>query len=108
MSPTTRRPTSASSSAVDDRAHELVPQHALETHIAAHDLEVGVADAGQADLYKRLAGRRLGAGIFRVEMEGVTVDEGTHGFRRWEEAGGAVRAGPVTKAARSWWSAPPD
>jgi hypothetical protein len=42
----------------DDRADELVPRHAREGIVAAHELEVGVADPGQVHAHQRLVDRR--------------------------------------------------
>jgi len=41
-----------------DRADELVPRHAREGIVAAHELEVGVADPGQVHAHQRLVDRR--------------------------------------------------
>jgi len=46
-----------------DHTHEFVAQHTVETHVAAHDLQVGIADAGQRHPDQRLAGRWFRPGI---------------------------------------------
>jgi dihydroxyacetone kinase len=52
-----------------DLAHELVAGHAAEAHVAAGDLEIGVADAGQPHADERFARARLGNGVRLNQMQ---------------------------------------
>lgn len=48
-------------------AHELVPQHSSEAHVALQDFQVGVADAGAEDFNESVVGRGDGRDGTRAE-----------------------------------------
>ena len=81
ISPTTRRPSHAGAAAASiDDADELVPEHAGVRVVAAHQLQVGVAHAGDGDADPRLAGRRFGDGQVVAHPEAAILEpEAAHG-----------------------------
>src|SRR3984957_6895841 len=62
----------------DDFAYEFVTGNAAEVVVAAEDLDVGVADAGEADLYEGPVGTEFGEGFFDGDQLAVGYLEGFH------------------------------
>ena len=61
-------------------ADELVAEHPSESHVTAHQLQVGLADAGGADLEHDVARARLGRRQVAAEADrrAVAVDPSHH------------------------------
>jgi hypothetical protein len=62
----------------DDFADHLVTEHAAVVHVAARELQIGVAHAGEAHTDERFAGWTIGSGDVRAESNGVFEYEGAH------------------------------
>jgi hypothetical protein len=75
---------------LDDTADELVAGHAAVFHIAAGDLEVGAAEAGENDFDDALARGRDRIGIVGAQLETAIKDQGALGnaLKQKSRAGG--------------------
>ena len=83
---------------LDDLADEFVPQHAAKRHVAAHQLQIGVADAGQPHAHQRLTGRRRRVGIAGSKRRPLSQSEGRMGLS-WKQDVGQVGT-PVLRICR--------
>ena len=65
--------------ALSDHADELVAQNPAKAHVAACDLDIGVADAHQRRADQRLAGQQRGFGVIVRQPELTIEEECLHG-----------------------------